>query len=292
MQKRWEPSLTVTPFDTRTRFRILAAVTLWATLASGGVIRAQVPPVGPQQSITVPVPLPDETAKNATLCEEPPPPVSLEDYDGPLNKVVGIFGRKLERKSVHAPHYKPGAVLCSLKLKDKFILFIQDTVDPVTFLNSGFNAGIGQAENLDPQFGQGTAGYGKRFGASFADQASFKFFKDFAYPSIFSEDPRYYRLAHGSGKARLLHAVGHAFVAYRDDGQRELNYSEWLGTTSAFALSNVYHPGNKRGFAPTARLVGYSIGSDMGFDVLREFWPEICRKFRLPFRDQHEPAAP
>jgi hypothetical protein len=26
----------------------------------------------------------------------------------------------------------------------------------------------------------------------------------------------------------------------------------------------------------------------MGFDVLREFWPEIARKFKLPFRGQAE----
>lgn len=55
---------------------------------------------------------------------------------------------------------------------------------------------------------------------------------DFAYPPIFSEDPRYYRLAHGSGGRRFLHAVEHAFVAHRDNGKRMFNFSEWLGTTS------------------------------------------------------------
>lgn len=287
------PGPKVTPFDIRTLFRILAAVILLATLAANGALHAQVSPASPTPSLDAPVALPEETSQDSkNPCEQPPPLMRLEDYDGPLNKLVGLFSRKLERKSVHAPHYKPGAVLCSLRPRYKFSLFIQDTVDPVTFLNAGFSAGIAQAENLDPQFGQGAAGYGKRFGASFADQASAKFFKEFAYPTMFSEDPRYYRVAHGSGKTRLLHAMGHAFVAYQDDGRREFNYSEWLGTTSAVALSNVYHPGNKRGFAPTASLVGYSIGSDMGFDVLREFWPEICRKFKLPFRDEHEPAAP
>jgi hypothetical protein len=215
--------------------------------------------------------------------------VRWEDYQGPFSKVVGLFGRKLERKSVHAPHYKPGAVLCTLELKDKFILFVQDTFDPVTFLNASFNAGISQAKNDEPTFGQGAAGYGKRFGASFADQASSQFFKDFAYPAIFSEDPRYYRLAHGGSRRRLLHAMEHAVVAHRENGTTMFNFSEWLGTTSAVVLSNVYHPDNERGFTPAARRVGYGIAGDIGFDVLREFWPEIARKFRLPFRDQHEP---
>ncbi len=220
---------------------------------------------------------------------EPPPLVRLKDYDGPLKKTVGTFARKLERKTVHPPHYKPGAILCSLRPKDKFALFVQDTFDPVTLLAAGFSAGLDQAENQDPTFGQGAAGYGKRFGANFADQASSKFFKDFAYPLIFSEDPRYYRLVNGSGGTRFLHAVEHAFVAHRENGKRMFNFSEWLGTTSSVALSNVYHPGNERGFAPAARAVGYNIIEDAGFDVLREFWPEISRKFRLPFRGEHEP---
>jgi hypothetical protein len=106
-------------------------------------------------------------------------------------------------------------VLCSLELKDKFILFVQDSLDLLTFVSSGFWAGMDQASNRDPTFGQGAGGYGKRFAANFADQASSRFFKDFAYPSIFSKDPRYYRLAHGTVGRRLLHAVGHALTKIR-----------------------------------------------------------------------------
>lgn len=255
----------------------------------GSVVRAQEPPAPLQQPPIAPAPLQGKSQGNvAPPCIEPPPLVRWQDYQGPLAKVVGIFGRKLERKAVHPPHYKPGAALCTLEPKDKFLLFVEDTVDPVTFLNAGFNAGIDQVENSDPTFGQGAAGYGKRFGANFADQASSQFFKDFAYPAMFSEDPRYYRLAHGSTRRRLLHAVGHAFVAHREDGTPMFNFSEWLGTTSAVVLSNAYHPDNERGFAPAARRLGYGVAGDIGFDVLREFWPEIARKFRLPFRDQHE----
>ena len=224
------------------------------------------------------------------MCVEPPPLVRLQDYDGPLKKTVGLFARELERTSVHPPHYKPGLMLCSLDVRDKFFLFVRDSFDPVTFIASSFNAGIDQAANRDPSFGQGAPGYAKRFGASFADQASFKFFRDFAYPWIFSEDPRYYRLSQGNSGRRLLHAVDHAFIAYRDNGLRMFNVSEWLGTVSVVTLSNVYHPGNQRGFAPAARQVGYSITEDMGFDVLREFWPEIARKFRLPFRAETVPG--
>src|ERR1700737_1001742 len=105
-------------------------------MAGYGVACAQGPPFPTG-------PLGEETQKNAGApCVEPPPLVRLGDYDGPLKKTVGIFARKLERKAIHQPHYKPDAILCSLELKDKFVLFVMDSIDPVSFLNSALNAGL------------------------------------------------------------------------------------------------------------------------------------------------------
>jgi hypothetical protein len=204
---------------------------------------------------------------------------------------VGAFGRKVERKSVHPPHYKSGTLLCSFGLKERVKLSVGDMVDPFTVLNIAFNAGVSQAENNDPTFGQGAEGYGKRFGAAAADQASGDFFKFIVYPTIFSEDPRYYRLAEGTTKARMAHAIEHAVIAHKEDGREMFNFSEWLGTTSTVVLSNTYHPGNKRGVGPAAEGISINIATDVGFDMLREFWPEIARKFRLPFRDENEPKS-
>ena len=264
-------------------------ISIFVCLASGVLANAQETSIAYQQPLPAVQVLEEGVSQKAPVpCVEPPPMVSLKDYNGPLKKPVGVFARALERKSVQQPHYKPGVVLCSLKVKDKFVLFVQDSSDPVTILGSGFWAGMDQASGNDPRFGQGAAGYGKRFAANFADQASSKFFKDFAYPSIFAEDPRYYRLARGSAKKRFVHAIGHVFVAHRENGTHMPNYSEWLGTISAATLSNTYHPDNERGIGPIASRTGYALIEDMGFDVLREFWPEISRKLKLPFRGDHE----
>lgn len=229
----------------------------------------------------------EESQVNLTApCLEPPPIIHWEQYQGKFKKSVGVFARKLERKSVPRPHYKAGAVLCTLVVKDKFLLFLRNTVDPASFLSAGFDAGVDQAQNDDPSFGQGAAGYGKRFGANFAGLASGSFFGDFVYPTIFAEDPRYYRLARGGGRRRLLHALGHVFVANREDGTHMLNASQWLASASVVALSNTYHPDNQRGFAPAAQRVAYGAVQNIGFDVLREFWPEIASKFKLPFRGE------
>jgi hypothetical protein len=270
--------------------RILAGTALLSLLGWATTSCAQ--ESSTPKPLAQPAPLQGAAGANgsAATCVQPPPMVTLDDYNGPLEKTVGLFTQQLERKSVHPLHYKSGVKLCSLELKDKFILFARGAYDPATIFSAGFNAGISQAQNQDRSFGQGGAGYGKRFAASYADQATSRFFKDFAYPTLFFEDPRYYRLGHGSAKARLVHAVEHAVVAHRDNGNEMFNFSEWLGTVSAISLSNVYHPGNERGFVPTAEGLGFSVLNDMGYDLLREFWPEISHKFKLPFRS--EPAEP
>jgi hypothetical protein len=117
-----------------------------------------------------------------------------------------------------------------------------------------------------------------------------QFFSTFLYPSLFHQDPRYYRLGSGGVKARLGHALIHRLIAQSDSGKRMPNYSEWFGTVSSTALGNLYHPGNLRGFSPTASRVGFKLGNDVTWDVLREFWPEIAHKLHLPFR-MHEEVA-
>src|SRR5260370_33273371 len=69
------------------------------------------------------------------------------------------------------------------------------------------------------------------------------------------------------------------------------NFSEWSATISSKAISNLYHPDNPRGFGPNAERVGWSVGTDMAWDVVREFWPEIAHKLKLPFRTHDTESA-
>ena len=254
----------------------------------GGPLWAQEPtkppPTTPQQ----------EQARNATdstgtVCLEPPPMVRWQDYNGPFAKLVGTVGGKVERKAINLPNHKPGEALCSLGVKDKFVLFVQDSIDPLTLFGVAFNSAMDQAENSEPSFGQGMQGYGRRWGANEASDVSGRFFSEFLFPTVLFEDPRYYRLGRGSGGRRLLHALEHTFVAHRDNGKSMPNISEWAGTTSGVLLSDVYHPGTTHGAGAIAWQVSSNVLQDAGFNVLREFWPEIARKFRVPFRSASPP---
>ncbi|HLW52204.1 MAG TPA: hypothetical protein VKW06_05135 [Candidatus Angelobacter sp.] len=234
----------------------------------------------------------------ATMHPAPPPcakknePFDMDDYDGPFNKLIARYSQKIDRVTVHAPsHRHTGLKPCSLSAGEKFRLWVDDSVDPVNFITAGWSAGIDQAENTDPQYGQGAAGYSQRYAAELADNATGGFFGIFLYPTIFHQDPRYYRLGHGSTGERLGHALRHRFAAVSDSGKRVPNYPEWFSVVSTKLVTNLYHPGNPRGFGPTAQRVGFNVGNDMAWDVLREFWPEIAHKFKLPFRTHEDETA-
>jgi hypothetical protein len=239
----------------------------------------------PEEAIPEELPAPETIVVNpVTGCIQPAPMVRIQDYNGPMAKIVGTFASGLERTSVHTP-YIPGVKLCSLTVREKFKLFLHSSVDPLTLLSVGFFSGLSQATNGDPHFGQGGAGFAKRLGAEYTDQATWRFFNNFLYPSIFKEDPRYYRQARGTVRSRLFHAMQHTVIAKHDDGRSMINFDEWLSTGSALAIGYKYHPGSSSGLRPAIRDGSILIVQDMGFDILREFWPEISRAFKLPFRD-------
>ena len=221
-------------------------------------------------------------------------PFDMDAYSGPFNQLIGRFSQKIDRVTVRVPNRRTNLKPCALSAGEKFRLFVNDSVDPINSFGFAWSAGESQLENEDRAYGQGAAGYSKRFAAAVADNATGDFFGMFLYPTLFHQDPRYYRIGRGTVESRIGHALRHSFVATNDSGQHVFNYSEWLSTISSKLVSNLYHPGSPRGFGPTASRVGLSVGNDMGWDVLREFWPEIAHKFKLPFRthDDLDAAKP
>jgi len=267
----------------RPKFLLLAA-----TAASGLAFAQPLPQFG---NITPKIALPSPAiamAQPVQPCAKSPEPFDVDDYTGPFNELVARFSQRVEKATVHVPRHHFSLRPCAMNAGEKFRLFVDQQLDPINFLGAGLDAAQAQADWDDRPFGQGGSGYSKRLAASLADNATGDFFGVFLYPAIFHQDPRYYRLGQGSVKARLGHALQHRFMATSDSGKPMFNFSEWCGTVSAKTLGNMYHPGNPRGFGPTASRVGFSVANDMAWDVLREFWPEIAHKFKLPFRTRPE----
>lgn len=141
-----------------------------------------------------------------------------------------------------------------------------------SFIGVSLTAGIEQATNAFAGYGQGAAGYGKRWGAKFADGRSSDFLSHAVFPALFHQDPRYYYQGSGSVKSRMLHAASFAFVVRSDTGRTVPNYSYLLGDMCSGALSNLYYPEKNRGANLVFTNAAIGIAGRMGSTLIREFF--------------------
>jgi Carboxypeptidase regulatory-like domain len=167
----------------------------------------------------------------------------------------------------YAPHPAP------LTSKQKFALAWKTTVDPVSFGLIGVIAGIQQAQNAFSGYGQGAEGYGKRYGASYANFVSGTFIGSAILPSLLKQDPRYFYKGSGSKRSRILYALANSVICKGDNGNWQPNYSSILGNLAAGAISNLYYPAKDRdGVGLTFEGGAIGIGATAGANLIQEFF--------------------
>jgi hypothetical protein len=161
----------------------------------------------------------------------------------------------------------------------KFELFTKGTLDPFPVAAYAVQAGVSQASDTHSGYGQGLAGYGKRFGAALLDGTSARFFCTYAFPSLLHQDPRYFRKGEGSSWSRVGYSVTRGFVTRADSGGTQPNWSNIFGKFAAADLSNLYYPAADRGANLTITRVAISLSYQTLGNLAIEFWPEIHKKF-------------
>src|SRR5260370_22042187 len=112
-------------------------------------------------------------------------------HENRFNTTVEILGRR----SNFFPNIATSAG--PLSAKQKFELFADLSVAPSRFLSSAAGAGIGQAYNALPGYGQEWGGFGKSFGSSIATAPSNNFFGNFVISAMLHRDPRLFLTLHG-----------------------------------------------------------------------------------------------
>lgn len=165
--------------------------------------------------------------------------------------------------------YVPNAA--PLTAVQKFHLGWKTITHPVVLIDTGISAGLQQGRNKYPEFGQGAEGYGKRFGALYADRVSSAIVGHVVMQSILHQDPRYFYKGTGSIRSRALYAIGTAFVRKGDNGHWQPDYSDVLGGAASAEISTLYYPSSSR---PVRRLVDnvmLGFGGRAVHNLLHEF---------------------
>jgi hypothetical protein len=165
--------------------------------------------------------------------------------------------------------------------RGKFAIAWEDATDRAIFLQTAFIAGIGQATDGHPSFGQGVAGYARRFGTAYTDFAIQNLMTEGIFPTLLHQDPRYFRRRQGNGPSRLGYAISRLFITRTDSGKHQFNYSEVVGGAASLAISNAYYA-DGRTVGNNVGRYGLQLGFDAASNILKEFWPDLKRK--LPHR--------
>jgi hypothetical protein len=165
--------------------------------------------------------------------------------------------------------YNPAAL--PLNTKQKFELAWKATIDPVNIALVGATAGIQQATDSFSGYGQGAQGYGKRYGASYADLVTGTFIGGAILPAMLKQDPRYFYKGNGTVRERLWYAIRMAVICKGDNGKWQPNYSGILGGLAAGGISNLYYPSTDRGVELTFENTAIGIGTTAAANVLQEF---------------------
>jgi hypothetical protein len=152
-------------------------------------------------------------------------------------RVLGVFPN-------YYVSYDPQAE--PLTTRQKYQLAWRTSIDPVTWLMTGVVAGGEQASNTFAGYGQGAQGYGKRFGANYADGFTDNMIGGAILPSLFKQDPRYFYKGTGSIASRAMYAIANSVICKGDNGRWQPNYSGILGGIASGGISDLYYPSSNR----------------------------------------------
>jgi hypothetical protein len=267
------------------RHSVLPLLIAMALAILGSPARAQQPAPPPAPSSPAPQTNGTQDQKPDPSAKKPNEPKKPDEAkpDEPVgkSKLEQETGTVNDRLFEVLPNY--GTVettenLPPLSSGQKFRIATASVFDWAAYPFNGALAAIAQAKNDPSSWGQGWGAYGKRYGASFADNSIGTYMTVAVFPSLLHEDPRYFQVGKGSFSHRAFYAMNRLFVTRKDSGSLGFNYSESIGNAAAAALSNIYHPAQDRTASRNASTFGFLILYDGLANELKEFWPDIRRK--------------
>jgi hypothetical protein len=221
----------------------------------------------------------------------------------PINPTLGADGKPIQTEAERIemqkrvlgvlPNYRTAdgtKAFVPLTAKGKITIALKDSFDKPSFVVAAALSLIYQAENDNPDFGQGVQGYARRYAAGLGDQIIGNMMTEGFMPALFHEDPRYFRKVNGTFMSRLGYSLTRTLVARDDHGKNTFNFAEIVGNGAGAAIGNLYYP-NSRAAHDVMNRTLTSIGTDTVSNVLKEFWPDIKAHYLRKHQEKLEKLA-
>jgi hypothetical protein len=154
----------------------------------------------------------------------------------------------------------------------KAINYAFDTFGPYPIAAAGVTAGINQFTNSPPEWGQGAAGFGKRFGSDFGI-AVIATTTHYGLAEAFREDTLYYRCECSGLFPRLGYAVISTFTGrHGEDGHRAFSFSALVAPYAGSMIAVYTWYPDRFGPKDAFRMGNYSLLTYMGGNIALEFF--------------------
>jgi hypothetical protein len=162
---------------------------------------------------------------------------------------------------------------------ERFRHYLMSTYGPAAIARAVASGAIAQAENSPKEWKGGAEAFGERIGNSYAEHVIRKSL-EFGGAMALHEDNRYFHSTDAGFMKRTKHAVGSVFVTRNYAGNEHFAYSRFGGALGASFISRIWQPRSLDSSGDAATNFGITIITDIGWNVVREFMPDLKGHFK------------
>jgi hypothetical protein len=164
-----------------------------------------------------------------------------------------------------------------LSVGEKAATFAKRNIAPESLGKSAFTAAINQLQNSPAEWGQGMAGYGRRYGSKLANRGMENSI-GLLVAAPLHQDPRYFHSGETGLRRRSRHALGYTFMTRKDSGARTFSTWRFAGNYGSHFVSNAWRPERQTQIGDTLLRGTVSVGYDAASNLFKEFWPDIRKR--------------
>jgi len=169
------------------------------------------------------------------------------------------------------------AVDHSLTFRERARVYREAVINPGILIWPAIGGGILQARDYPKEWGQGTEGYGRRFGSTLGQSVISQTIR-FGVAAVDGEDPRYFMSKDRSAWGRMRHAAASSFVSYTASGRRIPAFSRFVGAYGSSFIANTWYPASVADTSHALQRGSIHLGLGAGFNLLHEFAPRFMAR--------------
>src|SRR5258707_3729516 len=171
----------------------------------------------------------------------------------------------------------PPAEFAPMTRSERLSNYLRGLANGEAFVFAAAHAGIGQAKNTPKEWGGGAEGFGERVGNAYAEHVIHRTLQ-YGVSAALHEDNRYFVSGQSGFFRRAKYAVMSTLLARHDNGSQSFSFSRVGSAAGTAFISPAWQPRSTTSAGDGVVSFGVSMGSDIGFNVVREFWPDLKRR--------------